>query len=261
MKRSQLREMSAEIMVGTFMFMILLALGFFTIILSYDNVFRDSHEIQVRFDHVKGLRQGDNVFLRGVMIGRVTDLVVDNDSVLITANLRQPVQMREGYTVSIVASSVLGGQHLALDEGPPQAPVLPDGTELRGRVPGDIMADATEVVGLVRERLEEGELLEKIEAITDNIAHITTTIREGGGVLGALIYNEELTEEMVSTFGSISSFTAQLESGQGTIGRLLSDDELYEEALLTLHEIRAAIDDFRETAPITTFSSIFFGAF
>ena len=41
----------------------------------------------------------------------------------------------------------------------------------------------------------------------------------------------------------------------------MKDDELYEEAKLLLQEIRATVDDFRETTPITTFTSVFFGAF
>ncbi|MBN2560002.1 MAG: hypothetical protein JXQ75_03630, partial [Phycisphaerae bacterium] len=53
----------------------------------------------------------------------------------------------------------------------------------------------------------------------------------------------------------------KLNSGEGTLGKLAQDDELYEEAKRLLHELRATVDDFRETAPITTFTSIFFGAF
>lgn len=80
MKRSQLRDVSMEIMVGAFMFMVLLALGFFTIILSYENIFRSYHDVEVKFEHVRGLRKGDNVFLRGVLIGRVKSLTVDENA-------------------------------------------------------------------------------------------------------------------------------------------------------------------------------------
>jgi hypothetical protein len=55
--------------------------------------------------------------------------------------------------------------------------------------------------------------------------------------------------------------TETISSGEGTLGKLARDDELYEEAKLLLHEIRAAVDDIREVTPITTFTSIFFGAF
>ncbi len=323
MKRSQLKDVSMEIMVGAFIFMILLALGFFTIILSYENIFRESYSISARFDHVRGLRQGDNVFWRGVMIGRIVDLAVDEQGVVITASLRQPVQMREGYTVEIVASSVLGGQHLALDEGPADAPPLPEGTILEGRRPADLMAEATAVVATVREQLEDGEVLQNLSkimedlavvtdwvskgegtigrlfkedavytnllAISENVNLITAEVRTGQGTLSSLIYDDalytnvlaivqgvragegligqllaeesDIGADLAATLQSVRLFTEQISSGQGTLGRLIAEDELYEEARQMLHEVRAAIDDFRETAPITTFSSIFFGAF
>ena len=50
-------------------------------------------------------------------------------------------------------------------------------------------------------------------------------------------------------------------AGKGSLGKLLADDSLYNEVDSLLHEGRAAIDDIRETSPITTFSSIFFGIF
>lgn len=323
MKRSQLKDVSMEIMVGAFIFMILLALGFFTIILSYENIFRESHSLQVRFDHVRGLRQGDNVYWRGVMIGRIVHLDVDEDGVLVTASLRELVQMREGYRVEIVASSVLGGQHLALDEGPEGAPALPADTVFRGQRPADLMAEATAVVTSVREQLEEGDVLQNLSkimadlavvtdwvskgegtigalfksdavytnvlAMSENVNLITAEIRSGEGTLGSLIYDDalyshvleivegvragegvigqllaedsEMGADLLATLAAIREVSEQISSGQGTLGRLIAEDELYEEARQMLHEVRAAVDDFRETAPITTFSSIFFGAF
>lgn len=323
MKRSQLKEVSMEIMVGAFMFMILLALGFFTIILSYENIFKDYHQLEVRFEHVRGLRQGDNVFLRGVMVGRVTSLAVDENAVRVVASLEVPVEMREGYRVEIVSSSILGGQHLALDEGPLDAPKIPEGTILAGARPIDLLDEATGTIRSVRESLEEGGILENLEAtvadlrvlaeglregrgtigrllqedevyqdlaaISTDIRELTGTLRRGEGTLGALMQDdtlytnllavstrlaegrgtlgrllsedEAMYEDLAATVASARDFTERISAGEGTIGRLLAEDLLYEEARLMIHEIRAAIDDFRETAPVTTFTSIFFGAF
>ena len=312
-----------EIMVGAFMFMILLALGFFTIILSYENIFQEYHPIEVKFDHVSGLREGDNVFLRGVMIGRVKSLEVEPDGVLVEALLRQPVAIREGYHVTIIPSSVLGGQHLSINEGPIDGEPVAEGTVLHGTPPADIMAEATEVVQSVREALDEGELLENLEStmaqintitaglsegrgtlgrlltdeevyedlviITANLREVTGALEQGEGTLGALIHDdslytnlaevssrladgkgmlgrllsedEELYDDVAATAAAVREFTEKISQGRGTLGRMIDDDELYEEARLLLNDMRAAIDDFRETAPVTTFTSIFFGAF
>ncbi len=295
MKRSQLRDISMEVMVGAFMFMILLALGFFTIILSYENIFRQYHEVTVKFDHVSGLRQGDNVFLRGVMIGRVRSLIVENDRVEVTASLQRPVNMREGYRIEIIPSSVLGGQYLSIDEGPPDAPALPEDTVLYGRPPVDLIDEATSAVQAVRQSLDEGEVLHNLEAIMaqvntithqlsagegtlgrllmedevyNELAQVTTNLRTvseqlstGQGTLGRLLMEDDVYNELEQLTANLRSVSEQMSTGQGTLGKLIADDELYEEAQLLMREVRAAIDDFRETAPITTFTSIFFGAF
>ena len=52
-----------------------------------------------------------------------------------------------------------------------------------------------------------------------------------------------------------------MEKGEGFIGRLMQDDKMYEDVQGMINEARATIDDFRETTPILTFTSIFFGAF
>ena len=45
------------------------------------------------------------------------------------------------------------------------------------------------------------------------------------------------------------------------LGRLVNDDGLYEQIEGIVEEARAALDDVRETSPVVTFTSIFFGAF
>ncbi len=56
MKRSRMQQMSMEVTVGAFMFMVLLALGVFTIILSRENIFTRKYYVEVVFDDVMGLR-------------------------------------------------------------------------------------------------------------------------------------------------------------------------------------------------------------
>ncbi len=63
------------------------------------------------------------------------------------------------------------------------------------------------------------------------------------------------------TLSNFRTMSDHLAAGQGSLGKLLADEALYDEVLSLVSEGRAAIDDLRETSPITTFSSIFFGAF
>ena len=58
MKQSSIdREMTMELIVGTFMFMMLLALGYFTIVLGRASLFETKYPVEVEFADVMGLRK------------------------------------------------------------------------------------------------------------------------------------------------------------------------------------------------------------
>ncbi|HPG01321.1 MAG TPA: MlaD family protein [Kiritimatiellia bacterium] len=296
MKKSRMQETSIEVTVGAFMFMILLALGFFTIVLSRENVFRKNYSVVVVFQDVRGLREGDNVFVRGVDVGKIKTLQIEPSGVRVGVTLDQEVVVHEDYSVEILPSSVLGGRFLNINVGSSDKPVVASGSVLQGKMPADLIDEATRAAKLIREALEEGGIIENLKTSMAQIKEITTKLNEGEGTIGKLLTDRKvyddiseitanlkdvsqrlgegkgtlgkllseddtLYNDLSAAAASIREITDQIAKGEGTLGKLTKDDELYQEAKLLLNELRATIDDYRETAPITTFTSIFFGAF
>ncbi|MFN2352548.1 MAG: MlaD family protein [Kiritimatiellia bacterium] len=185
MKRinSRLRELFLEMLVGAFMFVVLLSLSFFTIILSRESFFAQTYPLEVVFEDVMGLRDGDNVVIRGMTVGKVKRLELRDDGVHVFANLQRPVQMRENYNVRVVPSSFLGGRYLQVDAGPDDAPLMPQDAVVRGEKPLDLMASAAVVV--------------------DDFKAITAKIRSGEGTLGKLVNDEELYQETTAAIGDV----------------------------------------------------------
>ena len=72
------REVTIEILVGLFMFIVLIALGIFTIVLSNEKLWQETYQYEFVFSEVNGLREGDNVYLRGMTVGRVKQHVPDD---------------------------------------------------------------------------------------------------------------------------------------------------------------------------------------
>lgn len=290
-------ELKMEVVVGAFMVMVFLGLGYFTIILSRDTWFGPKYTLQVVFSHVMGLRDGDNVVVRGMPVGKVKSLKLAGDGVEITANLDQEVQIRKGYKMMIVSTSVLGGRHLAVDEGPASGEVLPAGTRFRGETPIDLMAEAAEVISEIKKGLTTGGVISNIQNIASQLSDVSTRLNAGKGTLGKLLSEDDtlykdlsssvaslknvseriekgegtmgrllssddkLYQDLTSAVASLKTIASQVEKGEGTVGKLINDDTLYEEVKKAVGEVRATIDDYRETAPIVTFTSIFFGAF
>ena len=262
MKKDRVKEMSLEIIVGAFMFTVLLALGVLTIVFSRENVFARTYALEVVFDKVQGLGGGDNVVTRGVQVGRVKSLHIQQDGVYVLLSLDVPIEVREGYRVEIVPSSILGGQYLSIDAGPADASPLPEGAVLRGEPPLDLVKAASETIQSIRDAMEDGGILENLKATREQVNRITARLEKGEGTLGKLLTDEKLYDDLEEIAANLKEVSKRLADGEGTLGKLMSeDDDLYEEARLVLQEIRAAVDDLRETAPLTTFTSIFFGAF
>jgi len=126
----------------------------------------------------------------------------------------------------------------------------------------------------ISDRLEQGEgtlgkllssddqLYADASSAVSNLNAVSVRLANGEGTLGKLLSSDDtLYTDVAAVASSLKTVSANLEKGEGTLGKLLSDDEIYSEAQSLLREGRSAIDDFRETSPVTTFSSIFLGFF
>lgn len=332
------RALSTEVVVGAFMLTILLGLGYFTIILSREAWFRTQVPLDVLFDDVMGLRDGDIVICRGMPVGKVRSLTLSPDGVLVHSMLDEELDLREDYKITVVPSSLLGGRQLQIDKGSESAAPIPADAELAGFRPHDLIADAGELFNGLKEGLVDGGVIDDLRAVSADLKAMTADLRgiasrlaAGEGTLGKLLsedatlYNDlaasvaslkeisgrlengegtlgklmsaddTLYKDVAATMGALRATVERVESGRGTLGRLLSEDDqlykdlsesvaslktvaqriekgdgmlgrmtkddgLYEEIEGAVHDMRLAIDDFRETAPVTTFTSIFFGA-
>ena len=330
MKRRQMHQTSMEVTVGAFMFMILLTLGFFTIVLSRENVLSKNYRFDVVFNDVSGLIKGDKVFVHGVDVGRVRTMTITPAGVRVGLSLRSELPIHEDYKLSIAQASVLGGRYVALDPGTEASPLLPVGAELKGTPTTDLLAEAGDAVKAVRSALEDGGVLSNLEATMKNIRTVSDDLAAGKGTIGRLLKEEEVYTELKQVATNLRTLTEKLERGEGTLGKLLNEDavyndvkqitadlrsvsdnlakgegtlgkllskddqvyrdlaeaaasiknitasidrgdgtlgkltrdaRLYDDLTKTVGDVRAMVDDLRETSPVTSFTSVFLGAF
>ncbi|MBL7016200.1 MAG: MCE family protein [Kiritimatiellales bacterium] len=270
------KDISIEVLVGLFMFVILIALGVFTIVLSQQNFFQKKYPVTVLFEQVGGLREGDQVFLRGTKVGVIKSTYINGNRVVVHTDLEVPVQFREGYKVEVMASSMLGGKMLKIYEGPLDAEPLPPNTPIIGAQPIDILEelgiavagikDMTQDVaagqGTLGKLINDDSMYDQLQSMLGNLHEVSDRLVNGEGTVGKLLSEDDtLYQDLQGSLANIRSMTEKINSGQGTLGKLVEDDQIYTEAQKLLEELRAAIDDMRETSPVTTFSTVFFGAF
>jgi phospholipid/cholesterol/gamma-HCH transport system substrate-binding protein len=116
--------------------------------------------------------------------------------------------------------------------------------------------------GTIGKLFKEDEVYNEAQHLMANLRTISDRLVAGEGTLGKLVSGDSnVYEDLGATMSSIRSITEQINAGEGTLGKLVRDERLYDETALLVEDMRAAIDDLREASPITSFSSVLFGAF
>lgn len=300
-------DVTTEIVVGAFMFVILVVLLTLTLVISQNRFFERAHPLNVHFENIGGLRSGEPVFMRGVQIGNVKEINVPTNGRGVDLNLRltREVELHTDYRFIIEPSSMLGGMRLMVDEGSESQPLLPEEgyAHLKGKPVTNLLDEATQTIQLIREALVDEGILEDIKGFTANLKAISDKVDHGEGTVSRLINDSALHDQLLAltenfnevsrdakrvfsrieqgegsvgkllsadsqvyddlsdTVAALREFTAKLNEEKGTLTLLMTEDALYRKVEALIDEARATLDDFRETSPITTFSSVFFGAF
>jgi phospholipid/cholesterol/gamma-HCH transport system substrate-binding protein len=257
------RELTMEAVVGAFMCVVFLGLGYFTIILTRENWFAPKYTMQVRFTDVMGLKVGDDVIVRGMPAGKVKRLTLETDvpRVRVDLTLDQAIPVRQGYKVTVEATSMLGGRQLQINQGPETNPLMPGGIVLEGVEPYDLMADAAEAINAIKTSFVDGGLITNMQSAVVQLNAMITRVNQGRGMLGKLFSEDDTVyNDMAASVASLKSISGSIEKGEGVLGKLVKDDTLYLKVEKAVDEVRATVDDYRESSPIVTFTSIFFGA-
>ena len=116
--------------------------------------------------------------------------------------------------------------------------------------------------GTIGKLIQDDSIHNQVLEIVNNLEGISAGLAAGEGTMGRLLSeDDQLYQDLAATMAAVRGLAESTAAGEGTLGRLFADEELFLEIQALLREGRAAVDDIRETSPITTFTSIFFGAF
>ena len=254
---SKNHELAVEMAVGALVAAVFAGLAVFTIAISGKNLFdKNVFVIEAVMPDAMGLRPNDPVIARGTTVGAVKEVRYERDGVHVKAQLEAPVEFHEGYAVTVVATSILGGRQLVLREGDPSAPVVPASETLVGEKPSDLMEDASAAVAKVREFLQT-DALDNLRDFSESIKNLAARLEAGEGTLGRLlssddtIYNDlaAAVADAKDGIADLKSIAARLEAGEGTLGKLLSSDStVYDDLAAAVADAKDGIADLKSIA-------------
>lgn len=210
------------------------------------NLLGATFAIKARVNNVNGLVPGNNVRFKGIDVGTVKSITVENDSaIIITMVIDEKMRpyLKKNAIASIGTDGLMGNKLININSQP--GPADPLG-------PGDII--------LSRKPVETDEMLrtlnttnENIEKITHNLYEITVKLNSSQS-LWSLLSDTAITRDLklaVSDFKRAGSNTAILtenagllvnkfETGDGLAHKLFTDTTLSSQLALSVHEIREA---------------------
>ncbi|MCK4426532.1 MAG: outer membrane lipid asymmetry maintenance protein MlaD, partial [Deltaproteobacteria bacterium] len=115
-----MKKYSMETIVGIFVFIGLLCVGYLTIKLGkMELIGGNNYILSARFNSVSGLKTDSSVEMAGVEIGRVSKIGLDleREMALVTLKIRKDVQITDDAIASIKTSGMIGDKFVKITPG------------------------------------------------------------------------------------------------------------------------------------------------
>ena len=244
--------------------------------------FRRGYRVNGLFNNVQELKVGDRVKMAGVEIGRVQNLALTNNKVLVTMKIAaaRRNEVKTDSIASVKFTGLLGQNYVAIDFGTPGVPPASEDAYLNTKEQADVSAImqkidtvATGVENLTKSftgfKIDDllGPLINLIDAnqvplttTISNVQSITTQIAQGKGTVGRLIYDDTLYNSALSSVTKLEDAASQIKlsigdarrvidqvnSGQGTMGKLLKDETLYRETTESMTNLKEILQKMNQ---------------
>lgn len=176
------------------------------------------------FADAGGLVAGDNVTLAGVNVGKVSEVELDDQSVLVTFTVQDGISLGEQTSADIKTNTVLGRKSLAVrSEGPG---MLRTGTPIpleRTNSPYSLN-DALGDLGTTVSELDTGQINDSLNAISDTLADTPPELR--GALDGMTRLSQSINardESLLQLLSRAEDVTKILADRSGQIDSLLVD--------------------------------------
>ena len=247
----------SQLRVGIFVLVGLAVLAFLILNSTGDfNPFERKLRLKARFAAADGLREGSDVQIAGVRIGKVESVYLlppdtPEDSKIeavmaVNGELGdRPItdRIRTDSTAQLIAVSVLANEKIIN---------ITPGTQKGLPVAEGHVLESTEAISMNQLTKTGNDLLQQINKIAVPANEILNKANQGEGTLGALVNDESLYRNLDAAVAETKLTVTKLQTtldkvnrGGGTAGKLLNDAELYNSLNRTVTQLEGISTDIR----------------
>jgi len=251
MPRSKTSVSLSQVRVGIFVLLAIAVLIFLVLNASGDiNPFSRKLHLKARFSDANGLREGSEVRLAGVRVGKVERIVLLEPSPVAGAP-RVEVQM----TVDSTFDGRPASERIRSDSQAQQgSPSLLGNEMLINITPGSAVGQPVQDNALlpssssntVNDFATSGtDLAQRLSKLSDQINEIVVDVKNGKGTVGRLFSDEALYNNLNATIRETQDVMTAVRSGNGSAGRFINDPALYNDANEIAISLKSISDDLR----------------
>src|SRR5215207_1647794 len=251
MPRSKASVSFSQIRVGVFVLIAIAVLVFLVLNASGDiNPFSSKLHLRARFVDANGLREGSEVRLAGVRVGKVEQIILMEPSPVAGAPRVEAVM-----TIDSTIDGRPANERIRSDSEAQQgSPSLLGNEMLINITPGTAVGQPVQDNAIlpssssntVNDFATSGtDLAQRLSKLSDQISGIVQEVKEGEGTVGKLFADEALYNNLNATIREAEDVMKQVRSGQGSAGRFLNDPALYNNANNIVVQLRTIAEDLR----------------
>lgn len=126
-----MKKYSLEFSVGIFVLIGLVCLGYLTVKLGKMEVFaNDGYTVKARFASITGLKVGAGVEIAGVPVGKVTNIILDEDYFAeVFLQINKNLTLSDDSIASVKTSGLIGDKYISVSRGGSET-LLADGDRI-----------------------------------------------------------------------------------------------------------------------------------
>ena len=251
MPRTKKTVSLSELRVGLLVLVSIAVLIFLVLNASGDiNPFSRKLHLKARFIDANGLREGSEVRLAGVRVGKVDKITLLPPSDVVSAPRVEALmtidstidgrpateRIRSDSTAQQGSPSLLGNEMLIN---------ITPGTAV-GQPVKDYSILPSSSSNTVNDFATSGtDLAQRLSKLSDEINGIVHDVKEGKGTVGRLFSDEALYNNLNATIRETEDVMRQVRSGNGSAGRFLNDPALYNNTNEIVLQMKAIAQDLR----------------
>ena len=251
MPRSNRSVSLSQLRVGIFVLLAIGILIFLILNASGDiNPFSKKLHLKARFADANGLRDGSEVRLAGVRVGKV-----DQITLLPPSDVPNAPRVEVLMTIDSSIDGRPANERIRSDSTAQQgSPSLLGNEMLINITPGTAVGQPVQDYAVlpssssntVNDFATSGtELAQRLSKLSDEINGIVQNVKKGEGTVGRLFSDEALYNNLNATIRETEDVMKDIRGGKGSAGRFINDPELYNNANEIAISMRAIADDLR----------------